>query len=117
MSLIKEKSFEFAICIVELTDKLQSDEHALLVDELFMSGTKIGLNVHHAQHAENKDAFVQYFTEALYATARTQYWLKLMLECECISQDEFKPIFGETIAMNKIMRSIIATCKEKQHLN
>ena len=42
-------SFEFAVAIVSLTDRIRVPKSAYMTDQLARAGTSIGANIHEAQ--------------------------------------------------------------------
>jgi four helix bundle protein len=57
-SIIKEKSFNFAVKIVRLTAQLQEQKEFVLSKQLLRSSTSIGANVREALNAESKVDFI-----------------------------------------------------------
>lgn len=58
-SIVKEKSFGFAVLVVDLCRKLQEDKwEFVLSKQLLRSGTAIGALVREAEYAESKADFI-----------------------------------------------------------
>ena len=101
-------SFEFAKAIVRLVDSIKTPKSSYMTDQLARAGTSVGANIHEAQYAHSKADFVAKLEIALKEANETNYWLKLMLETERISEDDFK--YAEKLCGN-IRRLLIASCK------
>jgi four helix bundle protein len=80
INIVVVKSFEFAIQIVEFTDKLTEDKKYVLANQLLKSGTSIGANVHEAQSAESKADFIHKLKIASKEAEEVEYWLLLISE-------------------------------------
>lgn len=75
-SIIKEKSFAFAVRVVNLFKFLKEEKReSVLSKQVLCSGTSIGANVREAMQAESKADFIHKLHIALKETAETGYWL------------------------------------------
>ena len=58
-NVIKEKSFEFAVDIVNAFKHLKSDKKEFILSkQLLRSGTSVGAMIREAEHAETKKDFI-----------------------------------------------------------
>ncbi|MBN2180373.1 MAG: four helix bundle protein [Sedimentisphaerales bacterium] len=98
-SILKDKSYAFAIRIVKLSQLLQSDKKEyILSKQLLRSGTAIGALIREAQFGQSKADFINKMNIALKEANETDYWLCLLKDTDYIS--------------NKIFQSMQADCKE-----
>ncbi len=74
---IKEKSFDFALWIIEFTEMLGQKKFFELKSQLFRSGTSIGANVKEAQSPSSKKDFGNKMKIAMREAEETEYWLDL----------------------------------------
>ena len=51
-------SFEFAVAIVQLIDRVHMPKSSYMTDQLARAGTSVGANIHEAQYAQSKKDFV-----------------------------------------------------------
>ena len=73
---IKDKSFKFAIEIVQLYKCLTEEKKEyVLSKQMLRSGTSIGTNVIEAQQAQSKRDFLMKMNIALKECSETKYWL------------------------------------------
>ena len=72
---IVDKSFQFAIEIVEFCDLLYENRKYVIGQQLLKSGTSIGANVREAQNAESKADFIHKMKIAAKEADETEYWL------------------------------------------
>lgn len=57
-SIIKDKSFEFSLSIIELYKMLQEEKEYILSKQVLQSGTSIGANIIEALAAESRADFI-----------------------------------------------------------
>ena len=79
-NIIKEKSYHFAIEIVNLYKILCDRKEFVLSKQLLRSGTSIGANVRESEHAQSKADFIHKLSIALKEANETEYWLDLLFE-------------------------------------
>lgn len=112
-SVIKKKSFEFAVRVVNLHKHLTSEKKEFVLSkQLLRSGTSIGANVREALNAESKADFIHKLAIAQKESDETCYWLELLMETEYISETAFTSIHSDALETLKIIRSIILTTKQ-----
>ncbi len=114
-SIIKEKSFAFAVRIVNLFKFLkEKKKESVLGMQILRSGTSIGANVREAMQAESKADFIHKLHIALKETAETGYWLELLLAGEFITKEQFDSLNRDCEELLKILTAIIKTTKSKK---
>ena len=113
-SIIKNKSFHFAIRVVKLYKFLQENKkESTLSKQLLRSGTAIGALVREAQNAESTADFVHKLGMAQKENDETLYWLELLFETEYLDEKEFISIQTDSLELLKMIRSAIITSKKK----
>lgn len=113
-SILKEKSFAFALRIVKLYRFLCVDKNeAIMSKQLLRSGTSIGANVREAQNAESKNDFIHKLSIAQKECDESLYWLELLHQSDILSVKEFETIYKDGCELLKIVRSSILTSKQK----
>jgi four helix bundle protein len=110
-NLIVKLTFEFALKIIEYTEKLRSLKKFEMAGQLFNCGTSIGANTSEAQNAESKADFVHKFKIAAKEADETQYWLKLCLHSKFYPDPE-KVLFKELETIIKVLSKILSTSKK-----
>ena len=117
-SLIKDKSFAFAVRIVRLYKHLcENKKEYVLSKQLLRSGTAVGVLVREAQNAESKADFIHKLGIAQKECDETTYWLELLKETDYLTDKEFESINSEATELLKMIRSAIITSKKKQSEN
>ncbi len=110
---IQDKSFRFAVRIVNLCRYLQSEQKEyILTKQLLKSGTSIGANVSESQQAQSRPDFVSKLSIALKEAYETNYWLRLLRETNFLTGDEFQSIITDCQELERLLISIIKTSKE-----
>ncbi len=110
---VQEKSFHFAVRIVNLCKFLQNEKKEyILYKQLFRCGTSIGANVAEAQQAQSRADFVSKLNIALKEACETDYWLRLLHETNYLTESAFQSIISDCRELEKLLISIIKTAKE-----
>ena len=111
-NVIEEKSFQFAIRIVNLYKHLCSEKKEFtLSKQLLRSGTSLGANVAEAQQAQSRSDFIAKLSISLKETTESKYWLRLLYSTDYITQPQFTSLFADCAELEKILVSIIKTAK------
>ena len=76
-NVIVDKSFQFSLSIIELSEVLEANRKYVLSRQILKSGTSIGANIREAQNAESKLDFMHKMKIAAKEADETQYWLLL----------------------------------------
>jgi len=111
-SIIKDKSFLFAIGVVQIYKSLvESKKEFVLSKQLLRSGTAIGALVREAQNAESKADFIHKLSIAQKECDETIYWIEILYQTKYINQLEFENIYNQANELLKMIRSAIITTK------
>jgi len=77
-NIVVEKSFEFALKIIELYGKLNAEKEFIISKQLLRSGTSIGANIQEATAGFSKKDFTYKMSIASKEARETRYWLQLL---------------------------------------
>jgi four helix bundle protein len=106
-SILKTKSYAFALRIVHIARRLADDEREyVLSKELLMSGTNIGRHVRAAVGGENRETFVSEFGIARRRALETEYWLLVLYHGAILNEQEYNSIEADRLELVKIISSI-----------
>lgn len=75
---IKEKSYSFALEIIDLYGILKENREYVISKQLLKSGTSIGANVEEAGAAQSRKDFLSKMSIASKEARETRYWLRLL---------------------------------------
>ena len=76
-NIVQDKSFDFALRIIELYKNLISKKEYILSKQLLKSGTSIGANVEEALAGISKKDFIAKIAISSKEARETRYWLRL----------------------------------------
>ncbi len=115
-SIIKQKSFLFAIRIVRLYQHLTAEKREFVLSkQVLRSGTSVGANVRESQNAESDMDFIHKLGIAQKEADETLYWLELLNATNYLTNAEFKSIHKDATELLKIIKSIIITKKSNRN--
>lgn len=111
--IITEKSFDFAVNIVNLYKSLTQDKREFVLSkQILRSGTSIGANIRESKNAESKADFIHKNAIAQKECDETIYWLELLHRTNYITAEEFSYLNNSAVELLKIIKSIIITTKK-----
>ncbi len=114
-NIIQQKSFQFAVRIINLYKYLINDKKEFVLSkQILRSGTSIGANIEESIGGQSEKDFLSKLSIAYKEARETIYWLKLLKETDYISKNEFESIFNEADEICKILAKIIITLKGKK---
>ena len=88
-SVILEKSLHFAARIVKVHRYLtQEKKETVISKQLIRSGTSIGANANEAVYGVSRADFISKLQISLKETAETEYWLRLLVLSEYLTESE-----------------------------
>jgi four helix bundle protein len=110
-SLIKEKSFNFAIRIIKLYKYLNSKNEYIISKQVLRSGTSIGANVSEALCGISRKDFLSKMYIAYKEAVETIYWIDILYKSDFINKNEYTSIQKEAREIYKMLSSITKTTK------
>lgn len=117
-NLIQQKSYEFAIKVVNLYKHLIEVKKEFVLSKQFLRcGTSVGANVEEAIGGQSRKDFVAKLSIAYKEARETKYWLTLLRDTKYISQEEFSKIFDPCEEILRIIGKIQTTMKLKTENN
>jgi four helix bundle protein len=75
---VLEKSFSFALQVLDVVKELNETRQFVLAGQVCKSGTSIGANIREAQRAQSKADFIHKMNIALKEAEETDYWFMLI---------------------------------------
>ncbi len=109
-NVIENKSFDFAVRIVNLHKHLSDEKKELVLSkQLLRSGTSIGANVSEAVRGQSKADFSAKMCIALKEANESYYWIRLLYKTDFLSEQEFNSIEKDVVELIKILSSICKT--------
>ena len=114
-SVLRTKSKAFAKNIVLLCRKLKDERvETALLNQLLRAGTSVGANVHEAQYAQGTKDFVSKFEIALKECNESEYWLELLKDTDCLSEEDYFSFQNACIELRRMLVASVTTLKNSQ---
>jgi len=110
-NIILEKSFNFALTIIELYKILQQNREFVLSKQLLRSATSIGANVEEATAASTKKDFAYKMTLSSKEARETRYWLKLLDKSQIV-EINYSKYLEDVTELIKILTAIVKTTQQ-----
>ena len=113
-SPLLDKSLHFAARIVKLYRYLQKEKHeSILSKQIIRSATSIGANANEAVYGISKADFIAKLQISLKETAETEYWLRLLILSDYLTEAEGESLLNDCIEIKRILVSTLKTAKKQ----
>jgi four helix bundle protein len=113
-NIVQQKSFAFAIRIVNLYKYLVSEKKEFVLSkQLLRSGTSIGANIEESIGGQSDKDFIHKLSISYKEARESVYWLKLLSATEYLSESESKSLLLDAEEICKILGKIQITLKSK----
>ena len=114
-SILLDKSLLFAARIVKLNKYLTKDKkETVIAKQIIRSATSIGANANEAIYGQSKADFIAKLQISLKETAETEYWLRLLILSEYITDKEGNSLLDDCLEIKRILISTPKTAKENK---
>lgn len=112
-SILLKKSLHFAARIVKLYQYLTKEKHESVISkQIIRSGTSIGANANEAVYGVSKADFIAKLQISLKETAETEYWLRLLVLSEYLTETEGQSLIDDCLEIKRILISTLNTAKK-----
>lgn len=108
-SIIKEKSYKFALEVIALSSVLKEGKNFVLSNQLLKSRTSIGANVEEALAGQSKKDFCAKMAIASKEARETKYWLRLLKDAKIVNDRKIQELILDSEELIKILTSIVKT--------
>ena len=114
MNVSEEKSFEFAVKVIETAKEMRSKHNEYeLTSQFVRSGTSIGANVSEAVKAQSRRDFIAKMSIASKEANEVRYWIRLMKRTGYISEGQGDELLASADELVRILTSIVKSSQEK----
>ena len=115
-NVLIEKSIVFASRIIKLHQFLvKTKKETIVSKQIVRSGTSIGANINESNYGQSKADFVSKMHIALKETAETEYWLRLLLMSDYLTEEMGRSLLGDCLEIKRLLVASINTAKENNH--
>lgn len=111
-NIILEKTFDFALSIIELYKKMTEQKEYVLSKQILRSGTSIGANIEEAIAAHSRRDFAAKMILASKEARETRYWLKLLQKSQLVKL-ELTTQLNDIETIINIITAIVKTTQGK----
>jgi four helix bundle protein len=113
-NILKTKSVDFAIRIVNLYRFLKKEYNELIISQqVVASGTAIGALIREAVHAESTKDFLHKLNIGLKEANESKYWLDLLFATKFINNKIYDSLNGDCEELLKLLIASVKTTKAK----
>lgn len=111
-SILKSKSYDFAIQIVRIVKTLQNDQREFVLSkQLLRSGTAVGALIAEAEFGQSKADFTHKLSIALKEANETRYWLNILHDTDYIDKTSFYKLSDDCTDLIRLLVASIKTTK------
>ncbi len=112
-SILRDKSYSFAIRIVNLATYLKENHQDwVLSQQVLKSGTAIGAFIREAEFAQSKADFISKMSIALKEANETEYWLNLLKDTSHLPTKLYKSLQIDCQELIAMLVSSVKTAKK-----
>ncbi len=112
-SPLRDKSYLFAIKIVQLARQVQNDKEFVLSRQIMRSATAVGALIREAEFAQSKLDFIHKMSISLKEANETAYWVHLLFDTKHITETKFTVLNNQCNELIAMLVSTIKTIKAK----
>ncbi len=113
---LKDKSYQFAIRIVKLSQLLQQDKKEFVLSkQVLRSGTAVGALIREAEFGQSKADFISKMSISLKEANETDYWLSLLKDTDFISKKLSESLQSDCKELIAMLVSTVKTCKKMKN--
>ncbi len=113
--LIRDKSYEFSLRIVRLSQYLNHEKHEYVLSRKRLdSGANIGLLIEEGRQGENRADFIQKWSVANKEAFRTNFLLRLLRDSEQINNDHAESMLTDCEELQKLLIASLKTAKRNE---
>jgi four helix bundle protein len=114
-NVLLEKSLLFAARIVKLNKYLVKEKKETTISkQIIRSATSIGANANEAIYGVSKADFISKLQISLKETAETEYWLRLLVLSDYLTEAEGESLLNDCLEIKRILVSSLNTAKENK---
>jgi len=113
-SILREKSYAFALKVVRLYQQLVSEQKEFILSkQLLKCGTAPGALIREAEFAQSTPDYISKYSIALKEVNETDYWLSLLRDAAYINDQVAYELISDNNKLLKMLIASINTLKQK----
>ena len=111
-SIVKEKSFQFALDITDLYKILVSKKEFIISKQLLRSSTSIGANIEEANAAQSKREFIAKMSISSKEAREAKYGLELLSQSDLVINIDFDKYLNLCDELIGLLTAIVKTAQK-----
>ena len=113
-SILKNKSYKFAIRIVRLSQFLQAEKKEFILSkQILRSGTAVGALIREAEFGQSLPDFISKMSIALKEANETEYWLSILNDTDYLDSKLHNSLQSDCKELIAMLVSTVKTSKQK----
>lgn len=112
-SIVKDKSYSFALRIITLARWLKEQKEFEIAGQILRSGTSIGSNIEEALAGFSRADFTAKMSIASKEARETHYWLRLLRDSKIVLEARIKALENDVLELIRILTAIVKTSQLK----
>jgi four helix bundle protein len=113
-SIVKQKSYDFALRTVKLCQWLKDNKQFEISNQLLRCGTSIGANIEEALAGNSRKDFLYKMTIASKEARETNYWLRLLTDSGVLNDKQSQSMLEDSCELIKLLTSIVKTVRQQE---
>jgi four helix bundle protein len=117
-TFIQDRTRAFGVRVIkaycELNKRKYDDAGKVSSKQFLRSGTSIGANLAESRFARSKPDYISKISIALAEAAETEYWIKMMIESEIVTENKFELLLKE---LNEIISILVTSLNSLKNKN
>ncbi|MDR6301869.1 four helix bundle protein [Mesonia maritima] len=115
-NIVKNKSFEFSLKIIELYKILQSQKEYVISKQLLRSGTSIGANIAESEAGISRADFTYKLTISSKEARETIYWLQLLEQSNLVTlETDLSDYIKDCNELIRLLTAIVKTINSESN--
>jgi four helix bundle protein len=112
---IVDRTFEFAVRIIQLCGKLDERPGVgrVMMPQILRAGTSVPANVEEAQAAQSKADFTSKMSIALKEARETHLRLRLLATTNIFSEKQLEPLVRESDEIKRVLGAIVVSSRRR----
>lgn len=115
-NIVREKSYAFALRVIELVQWLRKQREYEIAGQLLRAGTSVGANVEEALAGISRADFIAKMSVASKEAREVHYWLRLLRDSKIVPLKQADSLIGEAEELLRILTAIVKTTQSTQNL-
>ena len=115
MNILQEKSYNFALRIVKLSEYLHNEKHEYVLSrKLLDSGTNIGLLIEEGKQGENRTDFIQKYSVANKEAFKSHFLLRLLRDSTYTTDPQAESLLLDCGELQGLLITSLRTARKSE---